>query len=87
MPDLPTAHEQGLVDFDVVHLECLFLPKGAPAESRHEAQRRDEPGNGHSGDEEPDARYRDYGRRNERRSPEYLAKFVVDEIRKMGGPN
>jgi len=32
MPDLPTAHEQGLTDFDVVTWNAFFLPKGAPAE-------------------------------------------------------
>ncbi len=32
MPDLPTAHEQGLVDFDVVTWNAFFLPKGAPPE-------------------------------------------------------
>src|SRR6478736_2068749 len=32
MPDLPTAHEQGLVDFDVVTWNAFFLPKGASAE-------------------------------------------------------
>ena len=30
MPDLATAHEQGLVDFDVVTWNAFFLPKGAP---------------------------------------------------------
>jgi len=32
MPDLPTAHEQGLTDFDVVTWNAFFLPKGAPKE-------------------------------------------------------
>ena len=32
MPDLATAHEQGLVDFDVVTWNAFFLPKGAPPE-------------------------------------------------------
>ena len=33
MPDLATAHEQGLVDFDVVTWNAFFLPKGAPPET------------------------------------------------------
>src|SRR5262249_13491458 len=32
MPDLPTAHERGLTDFDVVTWNAFFLPKGAPKE-------------------------------------------------------
>src|SRR5262249_41367207 len=32
LPDLPTAHEQGLIDFDVVTWNAFFLPKGAPAD-------------------------------------------------------
>ena len=32
MQDLPTAREQGLVDFDVVTWNAFFLPKGAPTE-------------------------------------------------------
>src|SRR6476660_9589163 len=32
MPDLPTAHEQGLTDFDVVTWNAFFLPKGASPE-------------------------------------------------------
>ena len=32
MPDLPTAQEQGLADFDVVTWNAFFLPKGAPLE-------------------------------------------------------
>jgi len=30
MPDLPSAHEQGLTDFDIPSWYALFLPKGAP---------------------------------------------------------
>jgi len=30
MPDLPSAHEQGLTDFDVPSWYALFLPKGTP---------------------------------------------------------
>jgi len=31
MPDLPTAHEQGLPDFEAISWSGLFLPKGTPA--------------------------------------------------------
>jgi tripartite-type tricarboxylate transporter receptor subunit TctC len=32
LPDLPTAHEQGLKDFDVYSWNAVFLPKGTPPE-------------------------------------------------------
>src|SRR5262250_1814210 len=32
MPELATAQEQGIADYDVVTWTALFLPKGAPAE-------------------------------------------------------
>ena len=30
MPELATAHEQGIKDYDVVTWTAFFLPKGAP---------------------------------------------------------
>ena len=32
LPDLPTAHEQGLTDFDVYSWNAVFLPRGTPPE-------------------------------------------------------
>jgi tripartite-type tricarboxylate transporter receptor subunit TctC len=32
MPDLPTAHEQGLPDFDIYSWNAVFLPKATPGE-------------------------------------------------------
>jgi len=32
LPDLPTAHEQGLKDFDVYSWNAVFLPRGTPPE-------------------------------------------------------
>jgi tripartite-type tricarboxylate transporter receptor subunit TctC len=32
MPDLPTAHEQGLQDFDIYSWNAVFLPKATPPE-------------------------------------------------------
>ena len=86
MPDLPTAHEQGLVDFDVVTWNAFFLPKGAPAEivtklNDATSQAMDTPA--------IKSRMHDIGVTGvaiERRSPEYLAKFVVDEIARWAGP-
>jgi len=86
MPDLPTAHEQGLADFDVVTWNAFFLPKGAPAEivrklSDATSQAMDTPA--------IKSRMNELGITGvapERRSPEYLAKFVVDEIARWAGP-
>jgi tripartite-type tricarboxylate transporter receptor subunit TctC len=80
MPDLATAHEQGLIDFDVNTWNAFFLPKGTPAAivrklSEATSQAMDSPA--------VQSRMRDIGVTGvapERRSPEYLAKFVVDEI-------
>lgn len=86
MPDLKTAHEQGLADLDVVTWTAFFLPKGAPkpvVDKLIEAT--------HAAMETPDIKKRmlDIGVTGvapERRSPEYLAKFVVDEIARWEGP-
>ena len=85
MPDLPTAHEQGLADFDVVTWNAFFLPKGAPPEivkklNDATSQAMDTPA--------IKSRMHDIGVTGvalERRSPEYLAKFVVDEIARWAG--
>ena len=39
LPDLASAHEQGLTDFDIPSWYALFLPKGTPGADRPEAQR------------------------------------------------
>ena len=86
MPDLPTAHEQGLRDFDVVTWNAFFLPKGASPEvvkklNDATSQALDTPATR--------GRLHELGVTAvapERRSPEYLAKFVVDEIARWEGP-
>ena len=86
MPDLPTAHEQGLLDFDVVTWNAFFLPKGASPEvvkklNDATSQALDTPATR--------GRLHELGVTAvapERRSPEYLAKFVVDEIARWEGP-
>jgi tripartite-type tricarboxylate transporter receptor subunit TctC len=86
MPELKTAHEQGLTDLDVVTWTAFFLPKGAP---RPIVDRLIEVT--HAAMETPEVKKRmlDIGVTGiapERRSPEYLAKFVVDEIARWEGP-
>jgi tripartite-type tricarboxylate transporter receptor subunit TctC len=86
MPDLASAHEQGLKDFDVTTWTAFFLPKGTPKaivdklnEVTHATmetllvkQRMLESGV--------------TGVTPDRRSPEYLAKFVADEVARWEGP-
>jgi len=86
MPELPTAHEQGLLDFDVVTWNAFFLPKGASPEvvkklNDATSQALDTPA--------VKGRLHELGVTAvapERRSAEYLAKFVVNEIARWEGP-
>ena len=86
MPDLPTANDQGLTDFDVVTWNAFFTPKATPTEivkklNDATSQALDTP--------TIKSRLHDIGVTGvalERRSPEYLAKFVVDEIARWAGP-
>ena len=86
MPDLPSAHEQGLTDFDIPSWYALFLPKGTPDPIVRKLnaaavaamntpvmkERLKAIGSDLAGPE--------------RQSPEYLANFVADEIKKWAGP-
>jgi tripartite-type tricarboxylate transporter receptor subunit TctC len=86
MPDLKTAHEQGLTNLNVVTWTAFFLPKGAPkpvvdklVAVTHEAM------------DSPETKKRMLeigvtGVAPERRSPEYLAKFVAEEIARWEEP-
>jgi tripartite-type tricarboxylate transporter receptor subunit TctC len=86
LPDLPSAHEQGLTDFDLPSWYALFLPGKTPQpiirrlnratvaalEMPSLQQRLKQVGGDVIGPE--------------RRSPEYLAQFLADEIKKWEGP-
>ena len=86
LPMLPTAHEQGLADFEVDTWYAIFLPKGTPLgiiEKLNVATV--------AGMDAADVRARldELGIEvvaPERRSPGYLAEFVVREIAKWAGP-
>jgi tripartite-type tricarboxylate transporter receptor subunit TctC len=86
MPDLATAHEQGLADYDVTTWTAFFLPKGTPkaiVDKLNEVT--------HAAMDTPAIKTRMLeigvtGIAPERRSPEYLAKFVVDEVARWEGP-
>jgi tripartite-type tricarboxylate transporter receptor subunit TctC len=85
LPDVPTAHEQGL-DFEVMAWQGLFLPRDTPEPivrrlSEALSAALDSPSVGERfkavGEDVPAV---------ERRSPEYFAKFVAAEIGKWSGP-
>jgi tripartite-type tricarboxylate transporter receptor subunit TctC len=86
MLDLATADEQGLAGFDVVTWNAFFLPKGAPPEvvkklNAATMQAMESPAT--------KSRLNGIGVTGvapERRSPEYLAQFVVDEIARWATP-
>jgi len=86
MPELATAQEQGIADYDVITWTAFFLPKGAPKEivvRLNEAT--------HAAMDTPaiKTRFSDIGVVGvapERRGPEYLAKYVADEIARWEGP-
>jgi tripartite-type tricarboxylate transporter receptor subunit TctC len=82
MPDLPSAHEQGLTDFDIPSWYALFLPKGTPdaiVQKLHDAAV--------AAMETPAMQKRLVTIGSdlvapERRSSEYLGRFVASEIEK-----
>jgi tripartite-type tricarboxylate transporter receptor subunit TctC len=86
MPELATAHEQGLTDYDVTTWTAFFLPKDAPraiVDKLNEVT--------HAMMYTPATKNRLLeigvtGVATERRSPEYLAKFVAEEIARWEGP-
>ena len=85
MPDLPTAQEQGLTDFEATNWTAFFLPKGTPApivQRLHAATVR--------AIESPDVqkRMKDVGIDPvppEQMSQAYLATFVDSELAKWAG--
>jgi tripartite-type tricarboxylate transporter receptor subunit TctC len=86
MPDLASAHEQGLTGFDVSTWTAFFLPKGAP---RAIVDKLNEVA--HATMDTPAIKSRMLeigvtGVAPEQRSPEYLAKYVADEIVRWEGP-
>jgi tripartite-type tricarboxylate transporter receptor subunit TctC len=86
LPNLATAHEQGLADFGAYSWNAVFLPKGTSAElvgklNAALVKVMDNPAFR--------ARLETLGLyvvAPDRRSPEYLGKFVADEIEKWAAP-
>jgi tripartite-type tricarboxylate transporter receptor subunit TctC len=86
LPNVASAHEQGLTDFEASNWSAFFLPKGTPAfivQKLHDATvaAMNNPA--------VQKRFQDNGIdlvADERRSPAYLAQFVTGEITKWAGP-
>ena len=86
LPDLASAHEQGLIDFDACIWNGIFLPRGTPtsiAEKLRDAAV--------AAMDTPDVqqRIKEMGGAvvsPKRRSSEYLQKFVESEIKKWAAP-
>jgi tripartite-type tricarboxylate transporter receptor subunit TctC len=86
LPNLATAQEQGLADFDAYIWNGMFLPKDTPdaiAKKLHDVtvEAMNTP--------VVQERIKEIGGSvvaPERRSPEYLKRFVVDEIAKWAAP-
>jgi tripartite-type tricarboxylate transporter receptor subunit TctC len=86
MPGVPSAHEQGLTDFDLPSWYALFLPKGAPDVIVRKLSSAVDAAMSVPAVLE---RLRAVGSDPvgpERRSQEFLARFVAEEIRKWEGP-
>jgi tripartite-type tricarboxylate transporter receptor subunit TctC len=86
LPDLASAHEQGLTDFEATNWSAFFLPKNTPATI---VQRLHDATVAAMSDPTVQKRFRENGIDlvgDERRSPAYLARFVSGEIAKWAGP-
>src|SRR5262249_2497358 len=86
MPQLATAHEQGLIDFDAYTWNAVFMPKATPAELVGRL-------NAALGRVMDNLAFRErletlglYVVAPARRSPDYLARFVAAEIDKWAVP-
>jgi tripartite-type tricarboxylate transporter receptor subunit TctC len=86
LPQLASAHEQGLTDLEASNWAALFLPKGTSAPI---VQRLNAAAIATMNNEAVQKRLKDNGvdlAAPERRTPDYLARFVAAEIAKWAGP-
>ncbi len=86
LPNLATAQEQGLTDFEAYIWFAIFLPKGAPADIVHKLQHAIAAAENVPAVQE---RLREIGAAPiapERQTPEYLATFVEREVAKWAAP-
>jgi tripartite-type tricarboxylate transporter receptor subunit TctC len=86
LPNVPTAQEQGLVGFEAANWAAFFMPKDTPAPIVSKLQATSAAA---VGSEAVQKRMKEIGVdpvAPERRSSDYLAKFVQDEVAKWAGP-
>jgi tripartite-type tricarboxylate transporter receptor subunit TctC len=86
LPELPTAHEQGLTNFEASTWNALFLPKGAPPAIVRKFYNAVVQAVGTPAVQQ---RLKELGMSPaapDRRSPEFLAKFIPAEIEKWAAP-
>jgi tripartite-type tricarboxylate transporter receptor subunit TctC len=86
LPNVPTADEQGLANLDTANWYGLFLPKGAPSSIVQKLHRT-----AVAALDTPSFRDRLHSLgveavASKRRSPEYLARFLKDDIAKWTAP-
>jgi len=86
MPELATAREQGIPDYEIVSWSAFFLPKGAPNDV---VGKLNAATNAAMDTPAIKARFSGIGVVGippERRGPAYLARYVVEEIARWEGP-
>lgn len=86
LPNLPTAREQGLKDFEAYTWNAIFVPKGTPQDI---IKKLNEAAVAAMNDPIVKSRLGTLGAQlvtPERTTPEYLAGFVKSEIQKWAGP-
>ena len=86
LPDLPTAHEQGLPDFDAYTWNAVFLPKGTPRALVDKLNAAIIKVMDMPSFSERLATLGLIVPKPERRTPDYLGKFVANEIDKWAAP-
>jgi tripartite-type tricarboxylate transporter receptor subunit TctC len=86
LPDLATAHEQGLANFEAFTWNALFLPPGTPAPIVNKLNAAMNEALNTPAVRERLESVGLYVPAPERRSPDYLAAFVKSEIEKWGVP-
>jgi tripartite-type tricarboxylate transporter receptor subunit TctC len=86
LPNLASAHEQGLTDFEASNWSAFFLPRNTPA---FIVQRLHDTTIAAMNNPTVKKRFKENGIdlvADERRSSAYLARFVTGEIAKWAGP-
>src|SRR5262249_35090383 len=86
LPDLATAQEQGLADFDIPSWYALFLPARTPPAIVQRLNRATVAALDMPSVEQRLRLVRGEAVAPARRTPDYLAKFLLAEIRKWEGP-